>query len=54
MRVGIPTDRPGGCNKHPCYATCSTAAIAPQAMRRHSNICSKINDVNGYYAILTC
>jgi len=31
MRIGIPTDRPGGCNKQRRYASCCSAAIAPPA-----------------------
>src|SRR5262245_59970422 len=51
---GIPTEPPGGCNKQPCYASCGSAATAPQAARRYSNNASKIRYLNGYYVILTC
>ena len=48
------TQPPAARNKHARYASCCSAAIAPQAAQLRSNNASKINLVNGYYAILTC
>lgn len=35
-------------------ANCCSAATAPQADRARTNNLSKINRIDGYYAILTC